>query len=340
MSIKHWFIPTHKNKFHPHALRPFGLFVFLALFVTIPFLYNVTSAKQAQVLGYATNISVGDVFAITNQERANNGVGALTLDSQLNSAAAAKASHMIANNYWAHVAPDGTTPWSFIYSAGYNYSAAGENLAKNFNTSAGVVNGWMNSPTHRTNMLSGSFSNVGFAVVNGTLLGEETTLVVALYGTRVAAPVAQAAPVATPAAVQPAAPATPAQEAPVATEPPAVAPSAPVEAEPIAVVPTESVAPQQAAAIGVDTAQSVGEVEGIMAFAPVQAYVGMNWGQKVSLALLAVLALLFVMKHTIVWRQQKRGIQHVWLRSHPLSQMVLLISVFVVTALAGTGTIL
>jgi fumarate reductase subunit C len=66
----------------------------------------------------------------------------------------------------------------------------------------------------------------------------------------------------------------------------------------------------------------------------------MNWGQKVSLALLGILALLFVMKHTIVWRQQKRGVRNVWLRAHPMSQMVLLVSVFVVTALAGTGTIL
>jgi uncharacterized protein YkwD len=340
MSIKYWFLPAHKNKFHPHALRPFGLLIFLALFVTIPFLYNVTSAKNAQVLGYATNISVGDVFAITNQERASNSVSALALSSQLNAAATAKANHMFTHNYWAHVAPDGTTPWSLMYSAGYNYSAAGENLAKNFNTSAGVVNGWMNSATHRANMLNGAFTEVGFAVVDGTLLGSETTLVVAMYGSRVATPAAPAVPAPSPAPEQPTTPVVVASEStPVVAEPAAPAPATTVSAEPV-VKETEKDSPKQAATIGTNTAQSVGEVEGLMAFAPVRAYAGMNWGQKVSLVLLAVLALLFVMKHTIVWRQQRRGIRHVWLRSHPLSQMVLLVSVFVVTALAGTGTIL
>lgn len=337
MNIRHVFIPTKKNKFHPHALRPFGLLIFLALFVIIPFLYNVTSAKNAQVLGYATNISVGDVFAITNQERVNNSVSALALSSQLNAAATAKANHMFTHNYWAHVAPDGTTPWSFMYSAGYSYSAAGENLAKNFNTSAGVVNGWMNSVTHRANMLNGAFTEVGFAVVDGTLLGSETTLVVAMYGSRVVTP---AVPAPSPAPEQPTTPVAVAPEpTPVVAEPAAPVPATTVSVEPV-VKETEKDSPKQAATIGTNTTQSVGEVEGLMEFAPVRAYAGMNWGQKVSLVLLAVLALLFVMKHTIVWRQQRRGIRHVWLRSHPLSQMVLLVSVFVVTALAGTGTIL
>jgi uncharacterized protein YkwD len=120
MTIHHWLIPNKKNKYHPIALRPLGLMVFLALFITIPFLYNVTSAKQMQVLGYATNINVSDLSSLSNQERTSRGLAPLTLNSQLNSAAAAKAADMFSKDYWAHVAPDGTTPWSFIYAAGYD----------------------------------------------------------------------------------------------------------------------------------------------------------------------------------------------------------------------------
>jgi len=91
--------------------------------------------------------------------------------------------HMITNNYWVHYAPDGTTPWLFIVSSGYQYKTAGENLAKGFDTSSGVVAGWMESPTHKANVL-GDYTDVGFAVTNGILMGSETTLIVAMYGTK------------------------------------------------------------------------------------------------------------------------------------------------------------
>ena len=64
---------------------------------------------------------------------------------------------MIAKNYWAHNAPDGASPWSFFKNVGYRYLYAGENLARDFGDSASVVNAWMNSPTHRDNLLSGRY---------------------------------------------------------------------------------------------------------------------------------------------------------------------------------------
>ena len=61
-------------------------------------------------------------------------------------------------------------------------SEAGENLAKGFHSSAGVVTAWMNSPEHRQNVLDGNYTDVGFAVQTGEFQGKKTTLVVALYG--------------------------------------------------------------------------------------------------------------------------------------------------------------
>ena len=85
---------------------------------------------------------------------------------------------MFSKDYWAHNAPDGTTPWVFIKNTGYNYIYAGENLARGFNSASDVINAWMNSPEHRQNVLSPNYQNVGFAVATGTLSGEDTVLVV------------------------------------------------------------------------------------------------------------------------------------------------------------------
>ena len=89
---------------------------------------------------------------------------------------------MFAENYWAHISPEGTTPWSFIRAAGYNYIYAGENLAKGFTNSQDVINAWMASPSHRKNVLSGNYNNVGFSIQTGNLTGEETVLVVEMFG--------------------------------------------------------------------------------------------------------------------------------------------------------------
>jgi hypothetical protein len=339
MNIHHWVIPSRKNKFHPHLLRPLGLGLFLLIFLAIPPLYNVVSAGQMQVLGYATSISVTSLFNLTNQQRENNGLPALTLNGQLNSAAQAKANHMFTHDYWAHVAPDGTTPWVFINNAGYSYTTAGENLAKNFNTSNGVINGWMGSATHKANILSSGYKDVGFAAVNGVLLGEETTLVVAMYGAKATSAPVAAAPVAS----------TPKKTtAPVVTktiEQPAEKPAAKKETTP---TPEKETTPQAApvevesevSTAPVQISAETGAVEGLSTFLPVKVYNGLNWGQKASIVLLSLLALLFIMKHTLVWREQKRGFRHIWFRAHPLSQFAMLIAVGLITILSSFGVVL
>jgi len=170
------------------------MFLYLLAFFVFNLVLRVTSQSFPDVLGYATNIQVERLLAETNAKRAEVNLTPLTLNGQLSLAASRKATDMFAKNYWAHVAPDGKTPWDFIVGSGYKYTVAGENLAKNFQDSTGVVNAWMASPSHRDNLLKGTYREVGFAVVNGKLLGEETTLVVQMFGTR-PRPVGDAAPV-------------------------------------------------------------------------------------------------------------------------------------------------
>ncbi len=181
-SLHNLLVPHKRNHYKPLAIRHAGLAVAISAIVLSQGVFNLASAHEFRVLGYATNVGSGDLLSLTNANRANSGLKALTLNSTLSQAAQNKANHMIANNYWSHVAPDGTTPWYFFDQAGYSYSRAGENLAYGFTTSSGVVTGWMNSPSHAANILDSSFTEVGFGYANGAAFqGGENTVVVALY---------------------------------------------------------------------------------------------------------------------------------------------------------------
>jgi hypothetical protein len=180
--LHHFFIPHHANNHRAKALHHDSLLVYLLVFALLNFGLKSFSRSFPDVLGYATDIRVDALLSETNRERTAAGLQPLVLNGQLSDAAAKKASDMFAHNYWAHTSPQGKTPWEFIVGSGYRYLLAGENLAKNFSTSTGVVNAWMASPTHRENIIKPGYRDVGFAIVNGVLLGEETTLVVQEFG--------------------------------------------------------------------------------------------------------------------------------------------------------------
>src|SRR3989339_1234916 len=178
--IHHLFIPHEENNFRAKSLHT----DFLTVYLVIAFLMMI-AFKQGNihnVLGFATDISIDKLYQLTNEQRQKNNLPALVLNSTLSLAAQRKAENMLTENYWSHYSPDGKTPWDFILGAGYKYEYAGENLAKNFLFSNGVVDAWMNSTTHRDNLLKNEYTEVGYAIVNGILNGEQTTLVVQEFG--------------------------------------------------------------------------------------------------------------------------------------------------------------
>jgi uncharacterized protein YkwD len=181
-TFRHLFVPHEQNNFRARALHLDFLTYYLVLALVLTFSFRFLQTPLNNVLGFATDISVDKLFQLTNTQRINHGLNPLTYNQQLSQAAAAKAQDMFGKNYWAHFGPSGETPWNFILSSGYKYEYAGENLAKNFLFSDGVVDAWMNSPSHRENILRSQYTDVGYAVVNGTLNGEETTLVVQMFG--------------------------------------------------------------------------------------------------------------------------------------------------------------
>lgn len=229
------------HRLHIFHLRRFGLFTaLLVAYFVVRFDAGAISRPQPsgspeQVLAYASEMSRGALTNATNSARAANGMGGLVLDSQLNNSAQMKAEDMAAKNYWAHVSPDGTEPWYFFGQAGYSYVRAGENLAYGFSSSQATVDGWMNSTSHRANIL-GNYADVGFGIVNvpDYQSSGQQTIVVAHYGSRT--------PTAAPAPAQPVA--GPPPSTPQALPQSSVSPNA---ATPAA-QPTSQEQPEQSAA--------------------------------------------------------------------------------------------
>jgi uncharacterized protein YkwD len=168
-----------ENNYVPVALKlpiltAFSFVIALCLFA------SYLQTYRPEVLGTTTLLNQQNIVEELNISRQQHGVGQLQPNEQLNRAAQAKASDMTSHKYWSHVAPDGTTPWQWIDKTGYSYSVAGENLARGFSTTPGVMTAWEESPTHRDNMLDGRYRDVGVAVVPSGVYGHESTIVVLL----------------------------------------------------------------------------------------------------------------------------------------------------------------
>lgn len=196
MKLSHFFLPhpdTHKKA---HLLSFKALIIYILFFLVLQFGLSSFSRIRPDVLGISSALSQQDLISLTNAERVKHGLAPLSEDARLNAAAVAKAQNMFEENYWAHYAPSGKDPWVFINGAGYKFTYAGENLARNFYNSSDVVNAWMASPTHKDNILNSHYRNIGIAVVEGKLNGQDTILVVQEFGTPVES-LAQAPPVPT-----------------------------------------------------------------------------------------------------------------------------------------------
>jgi len=101
------------------------------------------------------------VVYLTNLERRGQGLPPLKGQASLAAAALGHAEDMAALDYFAHESADGRSPWERLVAAGYDFNLAGENIAAGYPTPEAVVEGWMNSPGHRANILGDSFRELG-----------------------------------------------------------------------------------------------------------------------------------------------------------------------------------
>ncbi|MFH0969045.1 MAG: CAP domain-containing protein [Patescibacteria group bacterium] len=133
---------------------------------------------------FASEITRENIVNLVNQSRTENGLPALSENEKLDKAAQDKANDMIANNYFAHTSPSGITPWFWIEKNGYDYQYAGENLALGFSTVENEHQAWMNSPTHKKNILNTNYEEIGVAVGKGVIENNTVTVAVQTFGTQ------------------------------------------------------------------------------------------------------------------------------------------------------------
>lgn len=184
-TLAHLFHPRRSNNHRSRLLHPESYFYFACMIIGFALFVNNTwriSSELGSILGYSSQITTTTVIADTNAERAAAGLTQLTENPILATAARAKAADMFTEQYWAHTSPKGKQPWDFMKEADYRYTAAGENLARDFMETAAMMEAWMHSPTHKANIVNPNYREIGVAVVNGTLQGVETTLVVQMFG--------------------------------------------------------------------------------------------------------------------------------------------------------------
>lgn len=150
--------------------------IYIIIFAIIINIATLSNAHAA--------ISTSTLVDLVNSSRAENKLAPLTINSQLEAAAAAKAQDMFKDQYFAHNSPSGKTPWSFISAAGYNYIFAGENLSIGYTDNTELHNAWMNSPSHRENILNPNFREIGIASLPGKFDGADTVIVVQMFGSK------------------------------------------------------------------------------------------------------------------------------------------------------------
>ena len=101
------------------------------------------------------------VAELVNVERQKNGLPALYLDSRISDVARTKSKDMADNNYFAHQSPTYGSAGNMLLKFGITWSAWGENIASGQKSPEEVVRQWMNSPSHRENILSPNFALIG-----------------------------------------------------------------------------------------------------------------------------------------------------------------------------------
>ena len=182
--LRHWFTPHHSNNYRAKLLQNTGLALVLGLVIGTSAIIRLIESSPLHILGFTSSITIDEVVSATNKERLSAGLSPLRYSEVLADAARRKAANMLEENYWAHNSPSGKNPWTWFNAAGYRYTYAGENLAKDFGSTDRMMAAWMNSPTHKANIIGDKYQEIGIAIVPGTLTGSETVLVVQLFGAK------------------------------------------------------------------------------------------------------------------------------------------------------------
>ncbi|TYQ16181.1 UNVERIFIED_CONTAM: spore coat assembly protein SafA/uncharacterized YkwD family protein [Acetivibrio alkalicellulosi] len=146
IAVKHEIGLSEIISANPHIKNP--ALIYPGQKITVP---NIDDVKAQE----------NEVIRLVNAERSKNGLPALKANWQVSRVARYKSQDMVDKGYFSHTSPTYGSPFRMMESFGVKFSTAGENIAMGQRTPAEVMNAWMNSPGHRNNILSPSFTEIG-----------------------------------------------------------------------------------------------------------------------------------------------------------------------------------
>ena len=134
----------------------------LPLFLCFLMLVGMVLPVSAQSLPKSAGLTEEEwgVLFFTNRERIKEGLNPVSSTPFLQQVCDTRGKEI--SESFSHTRPNGSSCFSALEELGYSlYASAGENIAAGYTTPAEVVDGWMNSPGHRANILSPSFMHMG-----------------------------------------------------------------------------------------------------------------------------------------------------------------------------------
>lgn len=191
--LKKHFIPHEGNEHRPHFLREESMRRIVVLVVALELIaFILPSLVNLNLSGGMAAVLPAVLGQLTNENRQAVNLPVLAVNPLLTLAAEMKAQDMAEKSYFAHTSPEGRTPWYWLEQAGYQYQYAGENLAVNFRDSEDVTRAWLQSPTHRANIVKGNYTEMGTGVAGGVYQGRNTVFVAQVYANPRPAPAPRA----------------------------------------------------------------------------------------------------------------------------------------------------
>ncbi len=135
---------------------------------------NINKAPKTEA-----KISIDGIIHYTNEERKKKGLQPLVKNINLSKSASLKTDDMFAGQYFEHVSPKGESAADLVKTVNYKFQIVGENLALGiFDTDKALVQAWMNSPTHKENILNPKYTEIGVSVGIGEYKGQKQWMAV------------------------------------------------------------------------------------------------------------------------------------------------------------------
>ena len=127
--------------------------------------------SKATAAGANLNGLEAEILKLINKVRADHGLSQLQVVQSLTDIARTRCTDMVSKGYFSHYSPDGTTFFNIMRNNGISWSNAGENLGNatpaGYGSPSAFFNAWMNSASHRDNMLRGHYRLIGIGIVDG-----------------------------------------------------------------------------------------------------------------------------------------------------------------------------